>query len=111
MCRHRHNHDLRHTFASHLIVNLNLDVAQVARILGHASPATTLDIYTHLFDEARHAADIRTRMSRSQFARLLEDHDEGEGEAPDHAPRSCQTGRPAFGPRSRRDPLGNLTKT
>jgi integrase len=44
-------HDLRHTFASHLIVDLNLDVVQVSRILGHASPATTLDIYAHLFDD------------------------------------------------------------
>jgi integrase len=34
-------HDLRHTFASHLIVDLDLDVAQVSRILGHASVATT----------------------------------------------------------------------
>lgn len=64
-------HDLRHTFTSHLIVDLGLDVVQVSRILGHASPATTLDIYAHLFDEARHAADIRARMSRSEFARLL----------------------------------------
>jgi integrase len=69
-------HDLRHTFASHLIVDLALDVAQVSRILGHASPATTLDIYTHLFDDARHSADIRARMSRSQFGRLLEPADD-----------------------------------
>ncbi len=47
-------------------------MVQVSRILGHASPATTLDIYTHLFEEARHAADIRARMSRSEFARLLD---------------------------------------
>ena len=53
-------------------------MVQVSRILGHASPATTLDIYAHLFDDARHAADIRTRMSRSEFARLLEDDDEGD---------------------------------
>jgi len=44
LCRRRHNHDLRHTFASHLIVDLGLDVVQVSRILGHASPSTTLDI-------------------------------------------------------------------
>jgi hypothetical protein len=43
-------HDLRHTFASHLIVDLGLDVAQVGPILGHASIAITLDVYTHLFD-------------------------------------------------------------
>jgi hypothetical protein len=38
-------HDLRHTFASHLIVDLRLDVAQVSRILGHASVTTTLNIW------------------------------------------------------------------
>ena len=64
-------HDLRHTFASHLIVDLRLDVAQVSRILGHARPSITLDTYTHLFDRAAHAADIRARMEQSQFGRLL----------------------------------------
>jgi integrase len=65
-------HDLRHTFASNLIIDLGLDVAQVSRILGHASVTTTLNIYTHLFDDARHATEIRTRMASSPFARLLE---------------------------------------
>jgi integrase len=65
-------HDLRHTFASHLVIDLGLDVVQVSRILGHASPSTTLDIYAHMFDEARHAADIRSRMAHSAFAGLLE---------------------------------------
>jgi integrase len=65
-------HDLRHTFASHLIVDLGLDVAQVSRILGHARITITLDIYTHLFEDARHAQDIRTRMAASPFAGLLE---------------------------------------
>jgi integrase len=69
-------HDLRHTFASHLIVDLHLDVVQVSRILGHASVSTTLDVYAHLFDEARHAADIRARMATSEFAGLLEPDDE-----------------------------------
>jgi hypothetical protein len=50
----------------------------ISRILGRANAATTLDIYADLFDDARHAADIRTRMSRSEFARLLEDEDEGD---------------------------------
>jgi integrase len=65
-------HDLRHTFASHLIVDLGLDVAQVSRILGHASITITLDVYTHLFDDARHAQEIRKRMAASQFASLLD---------------------------------------
>jgi integrase len=72
-------HDLRHTFASHLIIDLGLDVAQVSRILGHASVTTTLNIYTHLFDDARHATEIRTRMAASPFARLLEP-DAGEAD-------------------------------
>jgi integrase len=71
-------HDLRHTFASHLIVDLKLDVAQVSRILGHARPSITLDTYTHLFDQAAHAADIRERMATSEFGRLLH-------ESPSHA--------------------------
>ena len=72
-------HDLRHTFASHLIVDLGLDVAQVSRILGHARITITLDVYTHLFDNARHAREIRRRMAASQFASLL---DADTGEAP-----------------------------
>jgi integrase len=32
-------HDLRHTFASHLIIDIRLDVVQVSRILGHAARA------------------------------------------------------------------------
>jgi integrase len=70
-------HVLRHTFASHLIVDLHLDVVQVSRILGHASVSTTLDVYAHLFDEARHAADIRARMAGSAFAGLLNADDDG----------------------------------
>lgn len=69
-------HHLRHTFASHLIVDLGLDVVQVSRILGHASVSTTLDIYAHVFDEGRHAADIRARMAASAFAGLLEPDDD-----------------------------------
>jgi integrase len=69
-------HDLRHTFASHLIIDLHLDVVQVSRILGHASVSTTLDVYAHLFDEARHAADIRARMAGSAFAGLLTPEDD-----------------------------------
>ncbi|HCG01760.1 MAG TPA: hypothetical protein DEV93_14610 [Chloroflexi bacterium] len=64
-------HDLRHTFASHMIVDLKLDVAQVSRILGHARPSITLDTYTHLFDHAAHADNIRHRMAESEFAAAL----------------------------------------
>jgi integrase len=65
-------HDLRHTFASHLIIDLGLDVAQVSRILGHAQITTTLSVYTHLFDDARHAQDLKAKMAASAFAALLD---------------------------------------
>lgn len=64
-------HDLRHTFASHLIIDIRLDVAQVSRILGHARTSMTLDTYTHLFEAARHGADVRAELARSDFANLL----------------------------------------
>jgi integrase len=64
-------HDLRHTFASHLIIDLKLDIAHVSRILGHARPSITLDTYTHLFNQASHAADIRERMALSDFGALI----------------------------------------
>ncbi|HEX4116039.1 MAG TPA: site-specific integrase [Solirubrobacteraceae bacterium] len=64
-------HDLRHTFASHLILDHGLDVAQVSRILGHASTTITLDVYTHLFETARHGRELRARLAASPFAELL----------------------------------------
>jgi len=64
-------HDLRHTFASHLIVDLGLDVAQVSRILGHASITITLDVCTHLFDDARHNREIRQHMAASKLEACL----------------------------------------
>jgi site-specific recombinase XerC len=70
-------HDLRHTFSSHLIVDLGLDVAQVSRIMGHASVTITLNVYTHLFDDARHGKELLARMGASRFAALLEPPPEG----------------------------------
>ena len=64
-------HDLRHTFASHLIIDIRLDVVQVSRILGHARTSMTLDTYTHPFEEARHGADVRAELAKSEFANLL----------------------------------------
>jgi integrase len=40
-------HDLRHTAAS-LMLNQGVPVIVVSKILGHAKPSTTLDIYGHL---------------------------------------------------------------
>jgi integrase len=65
-------HDLRHTFASYLIVDLERDVTLVSRLMGHARVTITLDVYTHLFDEARHRRELRACMAASPFAALLE---------------------------------------
>lgn len=66
-------HDLRHTYASHLILDVGLDVVQVSRLLGHASPTTTLRVYAHMFDHARHAGELRRCLRASAFAALLEE--------------------------------------
>jgi hypothetical protein len=99
-------HDLRHTFASHLIIDLGLDVVQVSRLMGHASPSTTLNIYAHMFDEARHAADIRARMARSAFAGLLDADEEVERRVIT-LPAARQLERSgAFGSSASRDQVG-----
>jgi hypothetical protein len=43
-------HDLRHTAASLLVAN-GANVKAVQRMLGHASAAITLDVYSGLFDD------------------------------------------------------------
>ena len=40
-------HDLRHTYASLLIAN-GEDIVRVSRLLGHASPTITLNVYAHM---------------------------------------------------------------
>lgn len=65
-------HTFRDTFASHLILDLKLDVVQVSKQLGHARPSITYDTYARLFDQARHADDIRARMDESTFGKILE---------------------------------------
>lgn len=45
-------HDLRHTYASMAIAN-GMDVAELARRLGHTNPAFTLRQYVHFFELAK----------------------------------------------------------
>ncbi len=42
-----------------------VNVAFVSRQLGHASITTTLNVYTHLFDHAEHAASVIERLEDS----------------------------------------------
>jgi integrase len=62
--------NLRHTFASLLIVGVRLDPVAVAAQLGHTNPATTLRVYAHLFDRAKHADEAREALA-SGFGHLL----------------------------------------
>jgi integrase len=60
-------HDLRRTFISHLILGLNLDPVQVAKIVGHSNVSLTLNTYADEFDKARHQNDLFERIERSGF--------------------------------------------
>ena len=64
------SYNLRHTFASLLIVGVRLDPFAVAAQLGHTNPGTTLKVYAHLFDKARHADEAREALAAG-FGHLL----------------------------------------
>lgn len=63
------SHKLRHTFASILIYQ-GRDVVFVSRQLGHSKPTTTLNVYAHLFEAARQAAEARDQLGR-EFGGML----------------------------------------
>jgi integrase len=62
-------HDLRHTAASWMLAS-GVDVAAVARILGHSTPSTTLGIYAHVLpaSESLAIATIDGRLDRAKLA-------------------------------------------
>ncbi|MEE8429111.1 MAG: tyrosine-type recombinase/integrase [Gammaproteobacteria bacterium] len=51
-------HDLRHTFASLLIAN-GEDIVRVSRLLGHASPTITLNVYSHMLPNEHYGSANR----------------------------------------------------
>ncbi len=57
-------HDLRHTFVS-IQISLGMDVTYIAQQAGHRSPATTLKVYSHLFDKAKRVEQARAKMQES----------------------------------------------
>jgi integrase len=65
------SHSFRHTFASVLIVGLRLDPVRIARQLGHTNPSFTQDTYAHLFEQARHANELRDQLEHG-FGHLLD---------------------------------------
>ena len=64
-------HDLRHTFASILLAN-GEDVVRVTRLLGHASPSITLNVYAHMLPNShyRTAEVLADTILRSGHNRL-----------------------------------------
>ncbi len=64
------SHVLRHTFASILIVALKFDPVSVSRQLGHRNVTVTLNTYSHLFEQAKAADDMRDRLDAG-FGHLL----------------------------------------
>lgn len=51
-------HCMRHTFATQML-HSNVDVATIASILGHSSPAVTLEIYSHTNEDEKAKAVSR----------------------------------------------------
>lgn len=49
-------HGLRHTFATMLNASGEFDLAEISAALGHSNIGTTINIYTHLFDQQAHSA-------------------------------------------------------
>jgi len=62
-------HDLRHSFASLLLAS-GEDVVRVSRLLGHASPKITLDVYSHALPTERYAT--AERIATAIFGNNLE---------------------------------------
>jgi integrase len=65
------SHNFRHTFASLLIVGLNLDPVRVQKQLGHTDPAFTMKTYAHMFEQSRHATELRDKLAGG-FGHLLD---------------------------------------
>ena len=63
-------HTMRHTFAA-ILISEGRSIAFVRDQLGHAHTSTTLDMYSHLFDAARHAQDARAGLE-ANFGAMLE---------------------------------------
>ena len=61
-------HDLRDTAAS-LAVSVGANVKAVQRMLGHSSPAMTLDVYADLFDD--HLDAVATALNQSKMISIV----------------------------------------
>lgn len=49
-------HGLRHSYASMLNASGEFDIAEISKALGHSNISTTLNIYTHMFENVSHSS-------------------------------------------------------
>jgi integrase len=73
-------HDCRHTAASLLIAE-GLDPVYVSRVLGHAKPSITLDVYADLFGRARHEKRATDAMDAAFGGLLAADGGQAPGKS------------------------------
>ena len=84
-------HSLRHGFASLLIAN---GIVFVSRQLGHASPATTLRVYAHLYARHEHGERARAALETAHAAMSRARH--GFGLAAIPSVRTSRTTQPVI---------------
>lgn len=63
-------HDLRHTFAS-MLNKEKVDIAMIARELGHSNIGTTLSVYTHVFGNVAESSRNIAESLNSKFDRTI----------------------------------------
>lgn len=68
-------HGLRHTFATMLNASGEFDLAEISAALGHSSIGTTINIYTHLFDEASNSARRIGDFMQKGFQKVSQDNE------------------------------------
>lgn len=56
-------YQLRHTFATKAMKSGELDIATIAGLMGHSTPATMLRIYQHVADDAEHMRKAAAKLS------------------------------------------------
>jgi site-specific recombinase XerD len=84
--------NLRHSFASQQLIN-GTTALEVSHLMGHSSPAVTLDIYNHWTETEKSQAPSKTRRSHPEYSRRRGEGRGGRGRRPNrlinvqHEPR------------------------
>lgn len=68
-------HGLRHTFATMLNASGEFDIAEISAALRHSNISTTLNIYTHLFEEATKSSRRIADFVEKGFQKVSQDNE------------------------------------